>query len=267
MNSKVVVLIPAYNPRFEEFVATLRSVLEQTHQADICVVDDGSLQEVVSPFGDPRISVLRLPVNGGITRALKHGVEHCVKMGYAYICRLDVGDISYPHRISRQMEFMESNLHIDLLGAYSRVTDLEGRVLFLHGVSGGYRLVHNYLWKNSPFKHSTFCIRSSALLKHGSYNCSFNGAEDYELLLRFSQNGVVECLDDVLVDYIEDPSGLSSKKRGLQLRMRLKAQLTHCAPNIEWCIGVLRTVVTLAIPRVLARKATLYFWGAKGAVS
>lgn len=261
-DGNVIALIPAFNPSHEELLITVRSMLQQTHPVDICLVDDGSAQPIVSPFPHSRnIYILRQESNSGITEALRLGVDYCISRGYEYICRIDVGDVSYPERIEKQLEFMRANPQVGLLGAHSRVTDLQSKPLFIHGIGGGPKAVKAYLWKNSPFKHSTFFIRSDALRVEGSYNPRFNGAEDYELLLRFAKKGNVDCLEEVLIDYVEDPSGLSSRKRGLQLRRRLVAQFLHASPKtIVWYLGVLRTIVTIGTPRAWVRRVTLRNW-------
>jgi GT2 family glycosyltransferase len=257
---RAVAVIPAYNPRAEELAATLRSMLDQTAPVDICLVDDGSSPPVEIPeFARSRTHLVRLERNGGITVALSAGVRFAVEGGYEFLCRLDVGDLSYPDRVRRQIQAMDENPRIDLVGAFARVIDESGQVSYHHGVRGGPAAVRAYLWKNSPFRHSTFFVRTSALAEQGGYDIAFDGAEDYELLLRMAKAGGVDCLPETLIDYVTDPRGISEARRGRQLARRLKAQLRHAAiGNPAWYAGVTRTLVIMTMPRRLARRATLW---------
>jgi glycosyltransferase involved in cell wall biosynthesis len=260
--ARILALIPAFNPAPEALAATLRSMLAQTRHVDICLVDDGSTPAVEVPhFARSRTQLLRLPSNCGLTVALRTGVQFAFERGYEFICRLDVGDISYPHRVEKQLRFLENHPEIDLVGAFARVTATDGRTLFHHGIAGGPSAVAAYLRKNSPFRHSTFFIRTRPLIESGGYLLAFDGAEDYELLLRMAANGRVDCLAETLIDYVVDPMGLSEVGRARQLRKRLAAQIAHLSPLQPACYaGVLRTLAIMVMPRRVAWRATLRAW-------
>jgi hypothetical protein len=259
---RVLAVIPAYNPPAGELAATLASMLQQTAPLDICLVDDGSTPAVQPPgFARSRTRVLRLARNGGITVALRAGSAFAVENGYEFICRQDVGDRSYPSRVERQLQYMDDHPGVDLVGAFARVAEPGGRTLFHHGVRGGPAAVAAYLRKNSPFRHSTFFIRTQALIDAGGYRVSFDGAEDYELLLRMARNGRVDCLSETLIDYVVDPGGISETRRTRQLRRRLAAQVAHLAPlDPAAYAGVLRTLAVMLTPRALARQASIRAW-------
>lgn len=265
-NRKILALVPAYNPNSGELTATIGSLLRQTTAVDVCVIDDGSTRPVAPmlPAGD-RIQVIRLEQNGGITTALRAGVAYGLDRDYEFMCRLDVGDISYPERLALQRDFLEAHPDVDLVGGVSRVVDLSWQLLFLHGVSGGPEAVDAYLLKNTPFKHSTFFFRSEAIRRCGNYDEGFNGAEDYELLLRLARYGRIDCIPDVVTDYVDNPQGISATRRGLQLRMRLKAQLRHPRPTVPgWYVGVARTLLTIAVPYRLMKRVSTWTWSKKG---
>jgi glycosyltransferase involved in cell wall biosynthesis len=259
---RVIAVVPAYNPKTEDLLEALRSLVTQTEPVDICLVDDGSAPPVEVPaFARDRTHVLRLQRNCGITAALRAGVELARDRGYEFICRLDVGDVSYPSRVQQQLRRLDDNPGIDLVGGFARIIDATGRTLFFHGVDGGPAAVKAYLWKNAPFRHSTFLARTRALVELGSYDAAFDGAEDYELLLRLARTQRVDCVPEVVIDYVVDPGGISEARRTRQLRKRLKAQLRHCdIRDPAWYAGVIRTLVIMVTPRRLAMRATLWSW-------
>jgi len=141
------------------------------------------------------------------------------------------------------------------------VIDIAGQELFLHGVTGGPEAVGAYLHLNSPFKHSTFFVRTDALVRHGNYDKRFNVAEDYELLLRIARRGKVDCLPDTLIDYVDDPSGISTSRRPGQLRARLRAQFMHVDPlSASWHFGVARTLGLIVTPHGWAKRLSIAHW-------
>jgi glycosyltransferase involved in cell wall biosynthesis len=265
--SRVLALIPAYNSGAENLAATLASMLAQTAPVDICLIDDGSSPPIEVPsFARERTRLLRLARNGGITVALRAGVQHALEQGYEFVCRLDVGDLSYPDRVRKQLEHLDRERDVDLVGAFARIVGEDGRTLFFHGVNGGPMAVQSYLWKNAPFRHSTFFIRTRVLAERGSYDVAFDGGEDYELLLRLAKSGRIDCLPETLIDYVVDPKGISETRRARQLRRRLKAPLRHRdTSDLRWYAGVLRTLIVIMTPRRLALQASLWFWSRRSA--
>lgn len=261
---RILALVPAFDPDPEALRRTLDSLLAQTVRTDICIIDDGSAIPVPHLLGGmAKIICLRLDCNGGITHALRSGVRYGVGAGYAYFCRLDVGDTSYPHRVARQFAHLEGNPAIDLVGAFSKVCDLSGKRIGLHGTSGGPHRVKAYLRKNAAFKHSTFFMRASALERYGNYDPAYDAAEDYELALRLARKGAVDCLPDILIDYVDDPSGISTTRRRQQLKSRLKAQMKYADPGDPLChLGLARTIALMAMPTGVAKKLSLRRWRA-----
>jgi glycosyltransferase involved in cell wall biosynthesis len=258
--SRVLAVIPAYNPEAENLAATLASLAAQTAPVDLCLIDDGSAPPIEAPdWPSGEAHLVRLPENGGITVALRAGVQFAADHGYEFICRLDVGDLSYPARVEKQLKFLDDHPGVDLVGAFARIVDPEGGTLFHHGIRGGPSAVRAYLWKNAPFRHSTFFARTGAIVARGSYDLAFDGAEDYELLLRLADR--VDCLDETLIDYVVDLRGITETRRARQLRKRLKAQVAHgTLASPGWYAGVARTLIIMLMPRALASWATLRSW-------
>ncbi|MFP3649094.1 glycosyltransferase, partial [Paraburkholderia sp. SIMBA_054] len=67
----------------------------------VLIVDDGSTPPIVAPeLANMHIEVLRMPVNGGIERALEAGIDALAQRGYRYAARIDAGDRSVPQRLA-----------------------------------------------------------------------------------------------------------------------------------------------------------------------
>jgi cellulose synthase/poly-beta-1,6-N-acetylglucosamine synthase-like glycosyltransferase len=90
---KVLVLIPTYNELNDNVHATVRSVLAQTVECDVIVVDDGSVIPV-EPFLHPRVRWIRQD-NSGKRKAQITGLFATERNEYQFVLTVD-GD-SAPH--------------------------------------------------------------------------------------------------------------------------------------------------------------------------
>ena len=104
----VSVVMPAYNA--EAFIAeAIASVRGQTFPHwDLIVVDDCSTDDTVRVAcewmeRDPRVKVVRLPVNGGTSAARNLGLSQC---SGRYIAFLDADDVWAPEKLEKQLAFM-----------------------------------------------------------------------------------------------------------------------------------------------------------------
>jgi glycosyltransferase involved in cell wall biosynthesis len=95
--------------------------LKQTYTKwELIVVNDGSTEEETREYLaqiealDSRIKVVHFEANRGISAALNHGIE--VSQG-KYIARLDSDDMAVEERLSVQVEFLERNKNISILGS------------------------------------------------------------------------------------------------------------------------------------------------------
>jgi glycosyltransferase involved in cell wall biosynthesis len=263
MSTRTAYLMPVYNPDPASLRRTLASMRQQSVPADIVVVDDGSTPPLDAHVVGEDVTLLRLPRNQGIVAALNRGLGHILAGGYAYVARMDCGDLCRPGRIATQQAFMDARPEVDLLGCHAEVVDEAGRYLFNEGTAGGEAAIRRKLFDNAAFKHPSFFFRTSAIARLGIYSDRYRHAEDYEIARRYAAGGRVDCLDDVLIVYEKNPTGLCDSNRGAQLRSRLRAQLRHFDPRaIGAYLGVVRTIVTMLVPaRLWARLSRLYWRG------
>lgn len=75
------------------------------------------------------LKIIRLAHNQGIEGALNTGLQWIRERGYEFVARLDCGDRNTPHRIARQVEFMDENPDVVLVGTRASYVDLEARTV------------------------------------------------------------------------------------------------------------------------------------------
>lgn len=188
------------------------SVLTQTFtDLELLVVDDHSASDPAETLGhvdDSRLRVIANEGPAGFSHALNHGLKAVTGK---YVARMDADDVSLPHRIERQVAFLESNPSVDIVGAAIAFLDPTGEVRLDPGMrpllSGHVRWAMRFY---CCLAHPTVVARGQRLLDLGGYNAEMYPAEDHELWLRAVDAGYnLANIPDVLLHYRLNPSGMS----------------------------------------------------------
>jgi glycosyltransferase involved in cell wall biosynthesis len=183
----VSVVMPAFNAAafLDEAV---QSILDQTFRDfEFIIVDDGSTDDTAGILqkytqADDRVKVYRQE-NQGMIAALNRG---CRMARGQFIARMDADDISLPHRLERQLRFMDGHPEIGILGTSVSRIDENG------SVTGDWRQSPNrkVLRWNHFFRvcviHPTVVMRREILEKINFYRSDAVHAEDWDLWLRAS---------------------------------------------------------------------------------
>jgi glycosyltransferase involved in cell wall biosynthesis len=216
----VSVLMSMFNAeRFLE--QAIRSILDQTYKnIEFIIIDDGSKDrscDIAATLAqaDPRICLIQLEKNQGVSAACNVGLA--LAQG-KYIARMDSDDISLPHRIFRQVEFMETHADIGVLGSGMRYMNEVGKLLGEPPHFEGDLFIRWNLLFESPFFNPTVILRKSILDQNAlSYDPScIHGEEDYELWSRLLLITKAENLPDILLYYRLHAQSLSQRSAPLQ---------------------------------------------------
>jgi glycosyltransferase involved in cell wall biosynthesis len=126
---KVTVFIPVYNR--EKYVGdAIESILAQTFSDfEILLVDDGSTDhsvDLIRSYTDPRIRLACNEENLGIPKTRNKGVE--LARGQ-YMAMLDSDDRAYPHRLEKQVAFLDNHPDYAQVGSWCRMMDAQGHPL------------------------------------------------------------------------------------------------------------------------------------------
>ncbi|NTV90908.1 MAG: glycosyltransferase, partial [Clostridiales bacterium] len=84
---------------------------------EFIIIDDASTDatpDILLQFKDPRLSIIRNSRNLGLTASLNIGIRAARGK---YIARMDADDLSVPHRLARQVEYLENNPEIAVVGS------------------------------------------------------------------------------------------------------------------------------------------------------
>lgn len=196
--------MPVYNG--QKYLATaVQSILDQSlHSLELIVIDDGSVDDthqILSSISDPRLRLLQNETNLGVARSLNRALDQCRGR---YVARMDADDVALPHRLERQVKFLESHPAISLVGSGVRCMGASGnRIQFW----STHAQIHAQCLFNSPFAHPTVCWKRDHFEKHSlRYQEEPPTAEDFELWERSIEVVKMANLNAPLLCYRIDPT-------------------------------------------------------------
>jgi len=177
------ILTPTFNPNDEFLTAAVESVVAQAYENwELILVDDGSSDSrahaVLKNLGqrDARIQI-GVQEHGGISSALNTGLA---RARGDWIALLDHDDLLEPDALFRAIELMQNDREADMI--YSDEDKIvDGKLaapLLKPDWSPEFFRTHDYLG------HFVVMRRD---LARAEFRSEFNGAQDYDLLLRISE--------------------------------------------------------------------------------
>lgn len=118
----ISIITPIFNGE-KYILETIQSVLEQTYTNwEMIIVDNKSTDnsiEVIKTVCDDRIKIIKLEYNsGGPARPRNIGIEN---VKGKYIAFLDADDVWLPHKLEKQIAYLEENSDIDICHTLANV--------------------------------------------------------------------------------------------------------------------------------------------------
>jgi glycosyltransferase involved in cell wall biosynthesis len=225
---RVSVLIGAYNnaATLEEAMA---SILSQTvSQLELLVIDDGSSDESREiaqcvAHDDPRVRVLPMIRNVGISRSLNEGLQAARA---PVVAVQDADDWSAPGRLERQLSVLDERPDVAVVGSRMREVDEEGRSLHPR-TSFRAGDVNDVLLRFNPIPNTSAAFRRDVAVALGGYSPRYRYAMEYDLWLRIAENHVVHAIDAPLSTRRMSATNVAARHERAQtaeaIRIRLSA--------------------------------------------
>lgn len=226
----VSVVMPVLRPNPNYLAEAIRSILAQTYSnLELVIVEDpseSSGENIARNFNDPRVRHLYNPVRTSFVQQLNRGIA---ETRGELIARMDADDISEPNRIAAQVEFLEKNPHISLVGTQLQVIDECGRRLGYRPYPCDQAGILRAMPRYCPFAHPTVMYRKADIVKVGSYQRpELHPAEDYDLWSRFAKAGMqLANLSQPLVRYRIHTKAAKSQRLRESLRHTVRVKLMY----------------------------------------
>ena len=177
--SYVSVIMSSYNS-INTIEEAIESIINQTYKnLELLIMDDcsedGSFEKIDYYKNKYKnIKVFRNKKNLGLTKSLNLLIKNS---SGEYIARQDADDLSFKKRIEEQVKEMNK---YDLDFSTTRALVKNTRKI-IPGIS--YFLPSKIISKfKNPFIHGTLMVKTSSIIKVGSYNENFYYAQDYKLI-------------------------------------------------------------------------------------
>lgn len=202
-NPKVSILIPAHNCE-STIERSFSSISEQTFRdfEVILVLNNctDNTEKIARKFSNNfklKITSNSIP---GIVPTLNKGIFECSS---DLIARQDGDDYWYSEKLEKQIEFLEKNNKVDILGTQIRLVDKsfnEVKESLIHPEKD-MDIKMKLLSGNNSIAHPSVIFRKKIFLQAGIYEDNYKFAEDYFLWLKCIRWYNFANLPDTLVDY------------------------------------------------------------------
>jgi glycosyltransferase involved in cell wall biosynthesis len=203
----ITVLMPVYNGI--AYLAEAVDAIKAQTLTDwrLLVVDDGSTDgsgEYIESLRDSKIDLLALE-HVGLGAALNAGLELCQS---PFIARMDCDDICHPMRFERQLQFLEANPDVGVVGTQFRYFGERGEVPFSRQMPLEHdRIVSELREGRLALVHASLMFRRSVLESVGGYRVRGVG-EDWDLFLRICETSRVANLPESLYRWRLHPNSV-----------------------------------------------------------
>jgi glycosyltransferase involved in cell wall biosynthesis len=168
--------------------------------------------------------IVPLKSNLGLALALNEGLNFCK---FNFIARMDTDDVSTPCRFQKQVQFLEDNANIDVVGSFiSEIDECNNIVKKLVKFPLDHDNLMKFFSKRDPFAHPAVMFRKSFFNKAGFYDNSVFFAEDtllwYQGFMndcKFSNLDIIGLKFRRTSDFYERRSGLVKSLNLLKFRI------------------------------------------------
>jgi GT2 family glycosyltransferase/tRNA A37 methylthiotransferase MiaB/Flp pilus assembly protein TadD len=221
---KISVVMAVHNggPYLEE---AIKSIFRQTYQNyEFLIIDDASTDEtaqILKSLDDFRVRIITNKENLGLTKSLNLGISQARG---EYLARMDADDLSFPHRLEKQLAFLENNPEYALVGSPYYQIDEAGNINSLVKVLTDNDELRAGLLKQNWFGHGSVMMRRAAVDQAGGYDERFTYAQDYDLWLRLADNHRLANLAEPLYCWRATSSCISKEKAREQQHFARLAQ-------------------------------------------
>lgn len=209
----ISVIMPVYNA--EAFLKeSIESILNQTYKNfEFIIIEDGSADkspEIIKQYAnkDYRIKFYKNLENTGYVRRLNEGLK--LAKG-KYVARMDADDISLPKRFEKQIERLEQDSKLAVVGSSAFSIDENGKKLNKWILNSDPEQTKTHFLFTNYVIHPSVIMRKSMIPKNG-YREEFMPAEDFDLWVRIIKKHPISSISKPLLKYQIHPNNISGKK-------------------------------------------------------
>ena len=222
-NPTISVLMTVYND--EKYLAqAMESILGQTYtNFEFIIVNGGSTDNSPQILEEYRSKDSRIRLIHQENRGIAPAINDAFALSRGkYIARMDGDDISMPERFAKQLQYLEENPIVDILGCQVNVMDEYGNIGKVVQSPLSHNTIKIYVrHRLTPLCQSAVFLKREVMSALNGYR-NFLAMEDYDFLLRAIECGyILTNLNDALVNYRMNSLGISmtnTKQQEMNIR-------------------------------------------------
>ena len=209
----VSVIIPTYN-RKKTILSAIYSVLKQTYtKLEVIVVDDGSTdgtgELIKKTIKDERLVYIKLKKNKGQSAARNVGVKRSIGEIIAFQDSDDIWDES---KLELQIKKMQDT-NYDLIYCAYEYYERDGKKIIVPNTTRVKELegyIYNSLCNGNKIGTPTMIMKRDTFEKMGGFDESLRSLEDWDFVLRYSQEYTIGYYDGALVHVTKESQGVNA---------------------------------------------------------
>lgn len=274
--NKVSIFMSVYNG--ERFLRqAVESLLTQTYRDfELLIVNDAStdgthgiLKELAAQ--DSRVMVLTNSTNLGLTKSLNIALRSAFAKASAdrqaqgnFVARMDADDIALPHRLEKQVTFLNAHPEVGIVGSWYQFINDDGDMLGEKHPPTEDTQLRRALIRFNPFLHSSTMIRTTVLDQIGGYDESYSRAQDYDLWMRCAPLTKFANLPEILMQKRFTMGMISYTREKEQIRAALRVRLAALRRKQYpwWCsVFLLKPALAVLLPTPVVRFVRIHLFG------
>lgn len=260
---RVSIVLPVRNGE-KHLLAALNSIQNQTFQLyELIIINDGSIDntaEIIrqTSVNDHRITIINNSCSMGMGYVFNQGIH--VSQG-EYVARMDADDIAHPDRLAKQVDFLDANRDVVVVGSQLTLINEMGNLIGTRSYPLCDHDLRRVMARFSPFAHPATMFRRTLVAGLGGYDPRWAPAEDLDLWIRMSKHGKLANLPDALLSYRIHGESVTArdgyKMHLLSARVRINGVRYHDLVMSKFDIFL--SIVQLAIAPLPFRWRMVFF--------
>ena len=169
--------------------SSIESILNQTFSDfDFMIAIDGYIEKDIKDYllfieqKNNHVHLFFDDENHGLAYQLNKLIDIAIqRCDYKYFARMDADDISNECRFEQQIDFLEKNKNIDVVGSDVIEISSDGEEIFYKKMESDHFKMYKKIIKRCPFNHPTVMFRADLFREGFRYNSSLKNTQDYYL--------------------------------------------------------------------------------------
>jgi glycosyltransferase involved in cell wall biosynthesis len=210
----VSVVLPVKDAPEDYLIAAVSSVLAQRPgQLELLVIETPSrrcARATLERLADCRVHHHLLPAAATMVDQLNYGLQ---RSRAALVARMDADDICHSERLCTQLDFLQANPDVDVVGTQIELIGEDGTTIGRRRFPTEHGTIVAALRRKNPISHPSVCFRREVVLGAGGYQHPERPAQDYDLWCRLALRGArFANLDQALLRYRLHPRSVKVRR-------------------------------------------------------